>query len=648
MALEQAIVSLDPRETSSSGILSILRSVESKYGTNLNADLSKFDSSVFLDEAWCNEDTVVQEKSGSPVALIARSLFDVLKRMKSRAEIYLDMSTDVYLNGIHLHQKFSRLHLFKKNEEDQEERENYNLFLDFVSKIESQKMFPEDEEQEGSYVMENFASVFVRQHAFVRDPLYSELLLSSVGLAETVLKVHFGVDKTTLVKTGEDFDVTKKNGSLIITADWKSENDESQKHYESIHELATQAKFDLDQISENITALKEKIHDKNILIIGVTGSGKSWTTNFLLKVLGNTSDPAKEGDNGSCTQLMECHEASEKNVRIWDTPGLDDTYGRDEQFISIINEGLMKMKMVHSVILCLRSIERFTHSEQAIIQKYARIIGPNLAKRLTIVVNRAPKGILAHQKESFAFRLSQIIGGKVLSESIFDLSPSSSSNAQNKLTMAESCLLSLLKEPVKMGFYEKLLEISEMVKRIKDEEMRKKLMNDLLQISMKAAENILKRTFFPNLPHLKFSVQDKLVFADKKIKLDKQGRKYFTEVIFRVQAKGMEKVLGKFGRTGEDGYAESIAKLRNDMWYRKLICTDIRTDGEFELGIPKDLISKVDYVKKRRVILINATRMYEESLVKLVRNILEGNEDTSRNNAINRLVEMGIETRKKH
>lgn len=79
-----------------------------------------------------------------------------------------------------------------------------------------------------------------------------------------------------------------------------------------------------------------------IVLIGSTGEGKSCFGNHLLKIDENKFIESNKAE--SCTEDLSCLRGKKgtevENIYVIDTPGFNDSKGRDEVFIKKLTKGL--------------------------------------------------------------------------------------------------------------------------------------------------------------------------------------------------------------------------------------------------------------------------------------------------------------------
>ena len=122
---------------------------------------------------------------------------------------------------------------------------------------------------------------------------------------------------------------------------------------------------------------------RNILLVGETGAGKSSLANFIVgEEVFEVSD-----DADACTKdTIRKFSKIDPQIAVVDTPGLQDSKGRDkihyDKMVQIINE----MKYLHLIIVVLNFTNpRFTASIQYMIKFLCNLFPKNFAKHVAIV-----------------------------------------------------------------------------------------------------------------------------------------------------------------------------------------------------------------------------------------------------------------------
>lgn len=110
-----------------------------------------------------------------------------------------------------------------------------------------------------------------------------------------------------------------------------------------------------------LEAIYNQCTDLNILVAGVTGSGKSSLANAIV---GSDGVAFAEGGNvGHCTEHVTPQPSKRmKKLRVWDSPGLLDGTNHDANYLREIECILNNFEAGDVVLFCIEAKPRFTLS----------------------------------------------------------------------------------------------------------------------------------------------------------------------------------------------------------------------------------------------------------------------------------------------
>ena len=134
------------------------------------------------------------------------------------------------------------------------------------------------------------------------------------------------------------------------------------------------------------------VNDIKIMLIGETGAGKSQLGNFLLQ-----KEKFKVGhnNNSETETISECSSnIGNMRVTIIDTPGLNDTLGRDEENMNLIVEKFQNDSSIDGMILVYsyRNSKK-VQKHQELLNNLSTIFGKDLLKkRLKVIITNCTVG----------------------------------------------------------------------------------------------------------------------------------------------------------------------------------------------------------------------------------------------------------------
>ena len=278
--------------------------------------------------------------------------------------------------------------------------------------------------------------------------------------------------------------------NVMVEADWNGAP--VSRVIRDIRELIIKTDVDMQSTIEQLNKMNNNIEEKNIILLGESGSGKSHTANMLYNYFKEADAPDivpfRESKNGACTSRLSFAVCGiDSRIKIWDTPGLLDEYKRDGIFAQKIQESLLEIGQVSAIILCEKNLERTDRDHNEMIRKYASIIGQPMQNKLIIAVNRQLELTDDYQKDTLIQELSYN-DVRISKEDIYDLLESNSVSDLRKaesdkmrISFISKVMSKCAESPVKLGIIQELHTSLEKMKKANDENdistLKEKLVN---------------------------------------------------------------------------------------------------------------------------------------------------------------------------
>ena len=164
---------------------------------------------------------------------------------------------------------------------------------------------------------------------------------------------------------------------------------------------------------------------KNIILVGVTGSGKSTTGNCLFEQMPDMNKilhgpfVTDSGASG-CTQLFNIQESKKHNLKIIDTVGFCDPNINAETCLADLRKSMNEINNTIHLIIYVFKKDRLTDNDVKFFELVQNDIFNNIEKTNSLLlVTHCPKGWVEKQKKNvFLSKAIENCGGRYLE---FDL-----------------------------------------------------------------------------------------------------------------------------------------------------------------------------------------------------------------------------------
>ena len=145
------------------------------------------------------------------------------------------------------------------------------------------------------------------------------------------------------------------------------------------------------------TALKKRKYHVKILVMGLTGAGKSSLINAMMGDIVANVQPGPM----SCQADIECHKGEHDGIKIkiYDTAGFGDSIIPEKKIIKNISEGTPR-KGFDLIIIAIKMTERLATNATQMLSSLGKLLDEQMWKR-TIVVLTFTNMLVAQLKEGY-------------------------------------------------------------------------------------------------------------------------------------------------------------------------------------------------------------------------------------------------------
>jgi len=126
---------------------------------------------------------------------------------------------------------------------------------------------------------------------------------------------------------------------------------------------------------------------KKILLIGETGSGKSTFIELMINLL-NTQEKIKISSTGYDSFTIVPKTYFFKNIKLVDTPGLNDSNDEDQNHLDNMYEFCMNEQPFDGIILCIEKSDRIKKSLKELLSYYKIFLNLNIKQKIAVCITK--------------------------------------------------------------------------------------------------------------------------------------------------------------------------------------------------------------------------------------------------------------------